>query len=78
LARDKAYLLGSLLATQFQLGTTTRAKHPESERSPFYLYIDEFQNFSIDAFASILAEARKYRFCITLSHPYIDSSRRAV
>ncbi|MFA6554742.1 MAG: metallophosphoesterase, partial [Candidatus Paceibacterota bacterium] len=33
---------------------------------------DEFQNFSTDAFASILAEARKYHLCLTLSHQYID------
>jgi len=72
LGHDKANLLGSLLATQFQLGAMARAKRPETERRPFYLYIDEFQNFSTDAFASILAEARKYRLCITISHQYID------
>jgi hypothetical protein len=49
-----------------------RAKRPENERRNFYLYIDEFQNFLIDAFASILAEARKYCLCITISHQYID------
>jgi hypothetical protein len=72
LGHDKANLLGSLLATQFQLGAMARAAHPESERRPFHLYIDEFQNFSTDAFASMLAEARKYRLCLTLSHQYID------
>jgi hypothetical protein len=72
LGNDKANLLGSLLTTQFQLGAMARAKRPESERRPFYLYIDEFQNFSTDAFASILAEARKYRLCLTISHQYID------
>src|SRR5206468_8203672 len=45
---------------------------PEAERRDFYLFIDEFQNFSTDAFASILAEARKYRLCLILSHQYID------
>src|SRR5436190_8039671 len=49
-----------------------RASRPESERRDFYLFIDEFQNFSTDAFASILAEARKYRSCLMLSHQYID------
>lgn len=65
-------LLGSLLTTQFQLGAMARAKHPEDERRDFYLFIDEFQNFTTDAFASILSEARKYRLCLTLSHQYID------
>jgi energy-coupling factor transporter ATP-binding protein EcfA2 len=72
LGHDKANLLGSLITTQFQLGAMARANRPESERRDFYLVIDEFQNFSTDAFASILAEARKYRFCLTLSHQYID------
>lgn len=72
LGHDKVNLLGSLLTTQFQLGAMARANRPENERRDFYLFIDEFQNFSTDAFASILAEARKYRLCLTLSHQYID------
>ncbi len=72
LGHDKANLLGSLLTTQFQLGAMARAIRPEAERRDFFLFIDEFQNFSTDAFASILAEARKYRLCLTLSHQYID------
>lgn len=63
---------GSLLTTQFQLGAMARANRPENERRDFYLFIDEFQNFSTDAFASILVETRKYRLCLTLSHQYID------
>ena len=72
LGHDKANLLGSLLTTQFQLAAMARTNQPEHERRDFYLFIDEFQNFSTDAFASILAEARKYRLCLTLSHQYID------
>jgi energy-coupling factor transporter ATP-binding protein EcfA2 len=72
LGHDKANLLGSLLTTQFQLSAMARANHPEDERPDFYLFIDEFQNFSTDTFASILAEARKYRLCLILSHQYID------
>jgi energy-coupling factor transporter ATP-binding protein EcfA2 len=72
LGHDKANLLGSLLVTQFQLAAMARAIRPEEERVDFHLFIDEFQNFSTDAFASILAEARKYRLCLTLSHQYID------
>ena len=72
LGHDKANLLGSLLVTQFQLAAMARADQPEDERRDFYLFIDEFQNFSTDAFAAILSEARKYRLCLTLSHQYID------
>jgi len=78
LGEDKANLLGSLLVTQFQLGAMGRADQPEADRRDFYLFIDEFQNFTTDAFASILAEARKYRLCLTLSHQYIDQLPEAV
>lgn len=72
MGHDKSNLLGSLLVTQFQLAAMARTNRPESERRDFHLFIDEFQNFSTDSFASILAEARKYRLCLTLSHQYID------
>ena len=72
LGHDKANLLGALLTTQFQLAAMARTNQPEHARRDFYLFIDEFQNFSTDAFAAILAEARKYRLCLTLSHQYVD------
>src|SRR5258707_482416 len=72
LGHEKANLLGSLIVAQFQLGAMARSNRPEEERRDFYLFIDEFQNFSTDAFASILSEARKYRSCLVLSHQYID------
>ncbi len=82
LGSEKANLLGCLLATQFQLAAMSRADQAESERQDFYLFVDEFHNFATDSFASILAEARKYRLCLTLSHQYIDqlpiSVRQAV
>jgi hypothetical protein len=71
LGHDKANLLGSLVTAQFQLGAMARSNLPEDERRDFHLFIDEFQNFTTDAFASILSEARKYRLCLTLSHQYI-------
>jgi len=72
IGHDKANLLGSLLTTQFQLAAMRRAAQPEEEREDFFLFIDEFQNFTTDSFAAILAEARKYRLCLTLSHQYVD------
>ena len=72
LGADKAGLLGSLLTTQFQLAAMARVSQPENERRDFFLFIDEFQNFTTDAFASILSEARKYRLCLALSHQYIE------
>jgi len=72
LGGDKANLLGSLLVTQFQLAAMARGGMPEEERRDFFLFIDEFQNFSTEEFVSILAEARKYRLCLTLSHQFVD------
>jgi TraM recognition site of TraD and TraG len=78
LGEDKANLLGSILVTSFELAAMERVDVPEHKREDFYLFIDEFQNFSIDSFTSILSEARKYRLCLTLSHQYLDQVRENV
>jgi type IV secretory pathway TraG/TraD family ATPase VirD4 len=72
LGAEPANLLGALLAAQFQHAAMTRADLPEADRTDFFLIIDEFHNFSTDAFASALAEARKYRLSLTLAHQYLD------
>jgi CxxC-x17-CxxC domain-containing protein len=68
---DASNLLGALIITKLQLAAMERVNIPEEERKDFYLYVDEFQNFATDAFASILSEARKYRLCLILAHQYI-------
>lgn len=78
MGHDKSNLFGSLLVTQFQMAAMARSSQPESERVPFHLFVDEFQNFATDSFASILAEARKYRLSLTLSHQYIDQLLPAI
>ena len=70
LGADKSNLLGALLTTQFQLAAMSRTDVPEAERKDFHLYVDEFHNFTTEAFTSILAEARKYRLCLTLCHQH--------
>lgn len=67
---DNANLLGSLLVSRMQFVALQRAKIPEKERVPFYLFVDEFQNFAAGSFESILSEARKYKFCLHLTHQY--------
>jgi hypothetical protein len=49
----------------------SRANIPEKDRVDFYLYVDEFQNFATDSFATILSEARKYRLNLTMANQYI-------
>jgi len=49
----------------------SRTDIPENERKDFYLYVDEFQNFATESFATILSEARKYRLNLIVGHQYI-------
>jgi hypothetical protein len=71
LGEDSSALLGGLLITKLQLAAMSRVNMPESERNDFYLYVDEFQNFTTDSFGTILSEARKYRLNLVLAHQYI-------
>ncbi len=71
IGEDNSRLLGGLLITKIQLAAMERVDVPEKERKDFYLYVDEFQNFAVESFASILSEARKYRLCLTMAHQYI-------
>ena len=64
-------LLGLILVSKIQMGAMRRATMPEEERKDFYLYIDEFQNFTTDSIATILSEARKYRLNLIMAHQYI-------
>ncbi len=68
---DNASLLGALLVTKIQLAAMSRADIPAEQREPFYLYVDEFQNFATDSFATILSEARKYGLSLTVANQYI-------
>jgi hypothetical protein len=70
LGEDNSNLLGALLVTTIQQAAMGRADVPEDRRRDFYLYIDEFQNFTTGAFAHILSEARKYRLNMTIAHQY--------
>ncbi len=72
LGEDASGLLGSLLITCLQLAAMSRADIPEDRRRPFFLYVDEFQNFATESFATILSESRKYRLGLTLAHQYLD------
>jgi hypothetical protein len=71
-------LVGSILVTAVQLAAMRRAMIPEAERVDFVAYLDEFHNFTTDAFASILAEARKYRLAIVAGHQYLEQVEPSV
>jgi hypothetical protein len=71
IGEDNSRLLGALLITKLYLAAMSRVEIPEKERSDFYLYVDEFQNFATEAFVNILSEARKYRLALILANQYI-------
>jgi len=72
IGEDSSSLLGSMMITKIQLAAMARVDIPEEERRDFYLYIDEFQNFTTESFANILSEARKYRLNLIMAHQYIE------
>ena len=72
IGEDNSSLLGSMFITKFQLDAMSRADQAEKDRIDFYLYVDEFQNFATDSFATILSEARKYKLNLTMANQYID------
>jgi hypothetical protein len=67
-----AKLLGLIIVSKLQMAALSRADIPENERKDFYLYVDEFQNFVTDSFATILSEARKYRLNLIMAHQFIS------
>jgi hypothetical protein len=66
--RTNSYLLGALFVGKIQMAAMSRENPPLSQRTPFYFYVDEFQNYSTFSFAEILSEARKYGLSLTLVH----------
>jgi len=66
-----AYLLGMILVGKILMAALSRTDILFEQRKDFYLYIDEFQNFTTDSIASILSEARKYKLNLIIAHQYL-------
>jgi hypothetical protein len=66
--KENGDLLGSLLMTKIRMAAFSRSDIPREKRVPFYLYIDEFQNFATEEFIDTLSEARKYGLVLILAH----------
>ena len=75
-------LLGMIFVMKFNAAAMGRADIPENEREDFSLYVDEFQNFATESFATILSEARKYRLSLILANQFMtqltDQIREAI
>lgn len=82
IGEENAQFLGLLLVPKILSAAMSRADMAEEQRKDFYLYVDEFQNFSTQDFAQILSEARKYRLNLVVANQYIaqidDKIRDAV
>jgi hypothetical protein len=63
-------LLGMIFVMKFQAAAMSRANIPEDQRRDFSLYVDEFQNFSTDSFATILSEARKFKLNLIVANQF--------
>jgi Type IV secretion-system coupling protein DNA-binding domain len=73
LGTEPAHLLGALLITAFAQAAEGRRAIPEEQRRDFTLYVDEFQNFATDSFATILSEARKWRLSLVCANQQVSS-----
>jgi hypothetical protein len=78
MGEDNAGILGAMMVTKIQLAAMGRADMDMAKRKPFYLYVDEFQNFATDSFAVILSEARKYALNLTIANQYISQMAQPV
>ncbi|MCG3198787.1 MAG: hypothetical protein GHCLOJNM_03294 [bacterium] len=68
IGEKNAYLLGSFLVSKFQQTAMSRQDLRESDRRPFYLYIDECHNFVTPSMNAILSGTRKYKLGLILAH----------
>ncbi len=73
-----SYLLGLVIVGKFLMAAFSRVDVPEEQRPDFYMYIDEFQNFTTDTIATILAEARKYKLNLILAHQFIGQLKENI
>jgi hypothetical protein len=67
LGEDTASLFGITVLAKLQIATLRRARLQPQERRPFYLYVDEFQNFATMSFVQMMSEARKYKLFLAMA-----------
>jgi hypothetical protein len=67
LGEDTSMLFGVTILAKLQLASLRRARQKQANRSPYHLYVDEFQNFATMSFVQMLSEARKYKLFLTMA-----------
>jgi len=64
---DESALIGTTILAKLKLAAERRSSIPEDQRRPFYVYVDEFQNFATKPFATMMSEARKFKLYLTIA-----------
>jgi len=67
LGEDTSMLFGVTILAKLQLAALRRARVQQTDRSPYFLYVDEFQNFATMSFVQMLSEARKYKLFLVMA-----------
>ena len=78
IGEENSQFLGLILVPKILIGAMSRQDVPEEQRKPFYLYVDEFQNFATPDFAQILSEARKFGLALTVANQFIGQMEEEV
>jgi hypothetical protein len=71
IGEENSNFLGLVLVPKILVAAMSRQDVPQDQRTDFYLYVDEFQNFATPDFAQILSEARKYKLNLTVANQFI-------
>lgn len=78
LGEEDANFLGLVLVPKILSAALSRQGLDKAKRSPFYFYVDEFQNFATPDFAQILSEARKYGLSLTMANQFVSQIEEEV
>jgi hypothetical protein len=72
LGEESSLILGSLVVSTLGLAAFSRAEVEAERRRPFFLYLDEFHNFTTLMLANMMSELRKYGVGLVLAHQYLN------
>lgn len=67
IGEDTSELFGIIVLAKLQMAALRRARIEQEDRRPFYVYVDEFQNFATTSFVQMLSEARKYALYLMMA-----------
>jgi len=75
---DIANILGGMILSSITNAAYSRQNQPEADRTPFFVYADEFHSFTTSAFSGMLSELRKYGLGLVLAHQHTDQLDRSI